>query len=65
MRTWLYRNLTAAGLNSGKGPLYPLVELDEGKGVYFMPLSLANFIADHATDDIDLTWWDRLKRWFR
>ena len=64
MRTWLYRNLKGAELNNGQGPLHPLDNFEWNK-LYFMPLSLANFIADHATDDIDLTWWDRLKRWFR
>jgi hypothetical protein len=64
MRTWLYRTFTKVGWHGGHAkPLYPLMTFGKDE-VYFMPLSLANFIAKHATKNIKLTWWDRLKRRF-
>lgn len=66
MRTWLYRTLVYSGISKKQGPLYPIVELEEESGeLYYMPMSLASFIAKHATDNIQLTWWDRLKRWLK
>lgn len=63
IRRWLCRTLPKAGLNGSQGPLYPLVTFDDYEDKYFMPLSLADFIYRHATENIKLTWWDRFKRY--
>lgn len=63
MRIGLYRILKRAGLNGTLSPISFAILHDSE--VYRMTVSLAGFISKHATEKINLTRWDRFKRWLK